>query len=514
MPTDPAQAGPVVKRRRWLNPMVFLGVVGVGAACLALVALAFVGVALLDADRDAGRDVGREADQEPDSASIVYPDEWDPVVSPYVDFVAAERGLEFLHPVDVQFLDIETSLSEAQEEYQESFDDVTLAYFADWDIVNSILGLTESGTDSLQAQNDVRSAGAAAYYDSAADVLVLPLGGSGIALQLSIVHELTHVLQDQHGLFDGVVYTEDQGTMNRILTEGDASLVEDAWYLGLSGEELAQLEQEWGDEVYEEPEGYSALDFYVPYILGPPAVALIRETVGADGLSEAEAEVLFTTEMLVDPLSSSPTPVVAQERSPRTPPSGSEQGIEGSLGPLLLYLSLAPEIGAPDTFDLLRGYDTDSFVLWTKGNVACIELSVWFDTFPDAREFSKLVPDQFQELTVTTAGVPKAPRVEARLCDDRPVGNPQNQQLDLLRIPATNLALLVDLQREGIAQGRAECAALAVAHSLDLSAGERIQRDIRGSEPIPSDDRTYDELLGEARLEAKDARCQPEEMGE
>ncbi len=402
-----------------------------------------------------------------------HPDAWDSALLPYVAFVAATRGLEFAHPVTVEYLDIEAALNESAQASQANFDEEVVAYFDDWSKVNTILGLTEPGQNPWTAAAESQSAGAVAYYDPDTDVIVLPRGVSGPDLELSIVHELTHALQDQNGLMDGDLgYTEDQQSMNLALTEGDAGVVENAWFKQMSAADQAELQALWDSEAYSEAysleSDYFGASFAAPYILGEPVVQIMLQRGGLDELDVAEYEVFMTTEMLIDPLSATPTPVEAKKRySNDTAPATADKGIAGTIGPLALYQTLAPEIGVASAIEAVSGYDTDSFQLWSDGARSCIDLRIWFDDDSEAAQFESLTSEALGLGIIGFTGVPKAPSLDYVLCDDAPVGDPANQSVQLLHPISLNNYLIAVLLAEGLPEEAAGCASLQSVLALD-----------------------------------------------
>ena len=82
------------------------------------------------------------------SSGPTIPDEWDPVLEPYIDLIESERRLEFEHPVNVRFTDISAEVAadfEAARELEEQFDSSNaVGPFADpYAEAFTLLGLVE-----------------------------------------------------------------------------------------------------------------------------------------------------------------------------------------------------------------------------------------------------------------------------------------------------------------------------------------------------------------------------------
>jgi len=147
--------------------------------------------------------------------------QWDPLLEPYVDFVEQTRGYEFERPVDVRVENIAAALG------QEALDgDVApVDTWSPWTEAYRLLGLYDPNVDLAAARLETTQANAAAYYDPIDQVIVLPSDEIDVWLAETIVHELTHALQDQHGLIVNTFETPDSWTMRLALIEGDANRV-------------------------------------------------------------------------------------------------------------------------------------------------------------------------------------------------------------------------------------------------------------------------------------------------
>jgi hypothetical protein len=125
-----------------------------------------------------------------------YPSSWDPRVADLVGFVERARGHDFRHPVPVSFL--------TDEEYgaRTRTDSATLTdedreSIAQDEAIFRALGLIDADVDLLEAQNDLTDAGTLAFYDPAEEEIVVRGNELTPDLRVTLVHELTHTLQDQ-----------------------------------------------------------------------------------------------------------------------------------------------------------------------------------------------------------------------------------------------------------------------------------------------------------------------------
>lgn len=441
--------------------------------------------------------------------------DWDPVLAPYVDFVAETRGLPFEQTVEVQFLDIEASLRESKAGEEADFDDETRAYFQDVGQVNAILGLTDPGVDPWASEADVIAEGAAAYYDAEANVIVLPApsesssnpstaSGPGdrsesisAMLEVSIVHELTHALQHQHGLLFPPAATQDQSSMSLALVEGDATRIENLWLDSLSQTDFAAYEQALAiqQEAYIEEDyaSYFGVKFAAPYILGEAAVHVLLESGGQPALDQAMASGTLTTEMLVDPLSATPESAPAKKRfAESSGPEDSTVTLGGTVGPLKLFQILAPALGAGAAQQAIAGYDADSFEYWSTGSQSCVDLRIWFADEAQAQEFADLAVGSFGTAEVSEHGVPRAPSLSYLLCDEALRSVAAGQHFEMLYPLVLHSYLAQDVVSYGWSPGVATCSAAVVALEGD---------------PEFSDSYTFADALGDALAVAESDVC-------
>src|SRR5690349_5996691 len=208
---------PPGRQRRWLVPVI---------ALVVLVAGAGVGAFLLFRDDD----------------NTSYPKAWDARIKPYVDIVEEQRGLTFKHPVSVRFLDakafektVRTDEKELDKDDRREIKETTSLFRA--------FGLISGDVDLFKAFNDASGTGTLAYFSF--DDKSITVRGRTLALasHATLVHELTHALQDQRfdissrseklskKASDGEPSTE--GDAFKAIVEGDAERVADLYRASL-----------------------------------------------------------------------------------------------------------------------------------------------------------------------------------------------------------------------------------------------------------------------------------------
>ena len=186
------------------------------AACASLL-LPTAACSLLD--RGAGKEKGP-----------TFPEAWDSRVLPYAELASELRGLEFEHPVTVEFqspAEFEKGLAADESELDEE-DREELENFAG---MLRAMGLVHGEVDLFDEQDKLMTGGALAYY-SYEDKLVRVRGTKITpAVKSTLVHELVHVLQDQ--VFDSgkrqkelAEADDSSGLVYDALVEGDARRIE------------------------------------------------------------------------------------------------------------------------------------------------------------------------------------------------------------------------------------------------------------------------------------------------
>ncbi|MGH9022806.1 MAG: hypothetical protein ACRDV9_06870, partial [Acidimicrobiia bacterium] len=142
-------------------------------------------------------------------------------------FVETERGLSFVRPVSVAFLSEEEYRVEATSgEPQPATEDDGEAEAIS--AVGRALGLLSGEVDLEAEGEELVGGGTLAYYDPAAKRIVVRGTEVTVALQGTLVHELTHALQDQHFGVDRRFESDGAQAAFASLIEGDAMRMETA----------------------------------------------------------------------------------------------------------------------------------------------------------------------------------------------------------------------------------------------------------------------------------------------
>jgi len=351
---------------------------------IAAVGLLVVGVVAVVAQRINGGDDGPP-----------HPEEWDPRVADLADFVEAERGLEFEHPVFVDFLTsgeytdqtIEDEAATPDEQHAE------LDRFAG---ELRALGVASGELDLFTAFNQVADGGTLAFYDPIDERVRVRGTTMTVSLEVTIVHELTHALQDQHFDLERISSSQlDNGaaTAFRGLAEGDALRVEEAYQDDvLTAAERDTYDAEYADELADSEKAtadvpaFVSATFGAPYALGQPFVTMLLNSDGNDAVDRAFVEPPSTEEHLLDPAS------FLLEEGSEVPDLGfapdEELLDEGPFGATSWYLFLAERIDPKVAFDAALGWNGDSFAATERNGTTCVRVAFTGDRGTDEDEMA------------------------------------------------------------------------------------------------------------------------------
>ncbi|MDE0805730.1 MAG: hypothetical protein OSA99_20700 [Acidimicrobiales bacterium] len=327
---------------------------------------------------------------------ISHPDEWAAEVLPYVEIVEEERGLDFDHPVHVEFLsddefrdEVTADESELTDEDRESIEQTTGLLRA--------LGLVQGDLDLFAASNDLSGDGVVGFY-SYEDKRIRMRGEELTPSRKStLVHELTHALQDQHfdlgAKFDTYDEAEDDAgsTAFDAIVEGDGRRIETAYVETLSDEEATALEEEQAAEAEEFEAGSDDIPevlqtlFGAPYALGEAMLTLAVETDGNDAVDELFENPPTTEEHLYDPWTLLLDGDEAREVTEPKVENG-EEFDRGDFGALGWYLVLAERLDLVTALDATDGWGGDAYVGFERDGVTCARIVYQADTADDLDE--------------------------------------------------------------------------------------------------------------------------------
>lgn len=326
-----------------------------------------------------------------------YPKDWDPKVYSFVSYVENERDLEFKHPVHVEFLSEADFKKEVTAE-EEDLTDEDRKEIEQFTGLFRAAGLMEGDVDLFDSMNDLSGGGVIGLYDFKDKKIRLRGTELTVSVRKTLVHELTHALQDQH--FDLEKRTEEfeededsaASSAYDALVEGDATRIEDSWEAELSKADRAQLAKEQKAE----GEGFDKATVDVPailvtfmsapYVLGDRMLGIAAAIDGNDKVDDLFRDPPVSDEHLLDPwtlLHDDEQPVEVDEPDKA---KGDKEFDDGTFGAFTWYLMLAERIDVVTAYDAAMGWGGDAYVAFERDGRTCFKADWVGDGTEDTAE--------------------------------------------------------------------------------------------------------------------------------
>ncbi len=341
----------------------------------------------------AGRDGGHPSKAHR-SAVIHYPAHWDARVARLVSFVERQRELTFAHPVAVHFL------TEAAFKKKVTTDPGTLTKSDKTDLANAVaflraLGLIEGHTDLLQSINQNSSESTLAFYSPKDKTITVRGTHLDVATRVTLVHEMTHALQDQHFNLTKLQerdHGDESGAIDALI-EGDATTVENAYVKALSPAERQAYEKETAaqDEAIDLTGVPPVVQIMssAPYEFGPPFVAVLKADGGEAAVNAAFRNPPTTQEYIFDP-----TTWLRHDREETVAkpavPTGAKKFDDGNFEPIGWYVVLSEHIDPHEALRATDGWGGDEYVSYrTAAGRACTRIRFKGETQADTDQMRR-----------------------------------------------------------------------------------------------------------------------------
>jgi hypothetical protein len=285
-----------------------------------------------------------------------------------------------------------------------------------------------------------------------------------VDLRVTLAHEFTHVLQDQHFTIGrrrtSHFSTSQESSAFRTLLEGDAVRIENQYIDSLSAEEKTQYQQVHQQEVDSATAGLSEVPVALqalqaaPYLLGPTFVELLD----AKG-SQSEVDSAFRTPPATDEQVFDPRAFLAHNgaldvAAPALPDGVAQdkQVDGGDFGVTSWFLVLAERIDPLVALQAADGWGGDAYVAYEQDGKTCMRLNWQGDTSTDDREMHDAL-DQW--VAAMPAGVASVQANGALLlvqsCDPGPdtAITLNNRSLDAIQVPAARSEFMFEAVKQG-----------------------------------------------------------------
>jgi hypothetical protein len=236
--------------------------------------------------------------------------------------------------------------------------------------------------DLAEVLNQTTDAGTLAFYSPEDERIRIRGTEITVGLQVTLVHELTHALQDQHfdlaELLEGDDTDSSASVARRGLGEGDALRIEDTYIAeALTEEEQAAYETEYRGDLEQSEQATAGIppfiqaSFATPYALGGPFVQMLFNDGGNDAIDDAFEDPPSTEEHLFDPAS-----FAAGEGAEDVELDLDEDEVdivdEGPFGSPGWFLVLGERLDPGVAFEAALGWAGDEYAVFERDDATCI----------------------------------------------------------------------------------------------------------------------------------------------
>ena len=318
----------------------------------------------------------------PGNTAPSRPAEWDPRVAPIAEFVGAERGLQWVHPVYVDFL-AEADFVALFDQPTTPISDADQAAARSYSLLYDAFGLAVN-YDATQGESTVSAVTTLGFYSLTSDRVFVRGDQLTPAVRVVLAHELTHALQAQH--FELATGGEKDLEL-RSVVEADALRVEDVYIDTLSADEQAAANQ--ANSVAPDAEqGLSDVPWavveqrYAPYVLGPVLVGDVFATDGNEGVNQLlitppTEEILLNPWLYGDP---GQEPVAVAVEVPLGNTVIDEPQTFSQLDALVMLDAWLPWTQAREA---LNGWAGSGYTSYQRESTVCFTATVTFDDSGD-----------------------------------------------------------------------------------------------------------------------------------
>lgn len=453
---------PPPPRRRW--PFAVLAVVLVAAAVVVAVLLT--------------RDSGPEGPP--------HPSTWDPKVQKYVDFVEKERGLDFAHPVYVDFLPEEEFTEQVTADESELSDEDREEVERSTGMLRA-LGLIEGDVDLFDKSNKLSGNGIIGFYRY--DDERLRVRGTELtpAVESTLVHELTHALQDQSfdlgSRFKQLAKADDADSSAAesgfdALVEGDARRIEGIWRDQLTPEARAALDKERAKGAKGFRAGSKDIPEIMvtmmgaPYDLGEALLAVAVQQGGDGAVDDLFRSPPRTEEQQLDPWT-----LVADHQGYLSVPAPElpdgvksfEDGAFGSVGWLML---LSERLPLEQALTAVDGWGGDAFAAYERDGSSCVSIDYRGDTAQDLVEMDTALRSWVAKGPQDAASVTRQDQTLVFESCDPGADAPKvaaGKSRDALTLALSRTYLSVELVKGGLGLPVARCGADRLVREFTLA---------------------------------------------
>jgi hypothetical protein len=360
------------------------------------------------------------------SHGSAYPAKWNPRVLSIVHFVEHERGLSFIHPVKVEFLDTARFNKEVAVPQPNSKADRT----AEAQYIDELraLGLVHGNVNLAQSENALQQSDVVGLY--VPEKKTVFVRGSSLTpfVRVTLAHELTHALQDQY--FDLTTLRDDasgDGSAVTALIEGDAVRVQDAYE-----QTLSPADQHAYAKASDQFQGTSGPASNVPAILsdtaefpyafGPTFIDDLVASGGTRAINNAFRHPPVAEAQIINPDAYPIGWKPAHVAAPSVPRGDRVTDPVSPFGQLSLFEVLGSRLGYAPAWNAIQGWQGDTSLAYSDHGTTCDAIAVRMRTTARAVSLAtatrQWAADGVKQAVVRQTG----DVVTIRSCDPGPAG--------------------------------------------------------------------------------------------
>ncbi len=313
--------------------------------------------------------------------AVAPPRHWDPRLEPLAHVAENLRGLTFKHPVAARFYTDAEFNHLNTDDFDKPQSRAELTQLA---AELRALGIAPAHLDLASAAKTLVASTSLAFYDPATKRISVRGTDLDVAHDVTIVHELTHALQDQYFDLQAMQHKADTSQSDSVtaLIEGDARDVEERYVDTLTASRKAEydaeeqrLDESVTGKVASVPDAL-VLSEQAPYDLGERFVRALRFAGGTAALNRAFREPPESDWYIVDPVAYMNRSKVARVPRPQLPSGAKLLDDQGETGDFGLFLMLAERIDAHAALAASDAWRGDHTVLYTLRNTTCVDLDI------------------------------------------------------------------------------------------------------------------------------------------
>lgn len=420
------------------------------------------------------------------SSAPSNPAKWDRRIAPYAKIAAKLRGLHFKHPVPVRFLSpakFEKSITSDQKKLSQG-DRAEIEHQTG---LLRAFGLIAGDVNLVRAIKDFSGGATLAYYSFADQSITVRGHTVTPSVRATLVHELTHVLQDQHFHVGARLKalgkqarhgpSTSAGSILDAIVEGDAERVEHLYRDSLTAQQRAALDAGQQGEAAQARKRLAQIPKIVitemtsPYTLGEGLVQTVATNGGNAAVDGLLRKPPTHESALLDPFRVLLGGTTATRVAVPTLAAGEKKFGSGELGVLTWYFMLAERLPLTEALAAADGWGGDAYVGFERNGTTCARMDFAGETSTDtARMLSAL-----QQWVAAVPGTPASVRrggqdVRFDSCDPGtsvPAG--QDDSEDAVNLVTARTSIGVAVARSGASKPTARCLAGRMVQTYSLS---------------------------------------------